>query len=322
MNMLKEIPKVNLHLHLDGSIRIKTTCELTNMDIKQVKKLMIASKCDSLDEYLTKFTLANEIMQTKENLTRIAKELVLDLKKEHVIYAEVRFAPLLHIKKGLSPKEVVDSVLRGLNDNEIKVNLILCMMRHFNFEENLKTIELARKYLNKGVVALDLAGDEALYNTSSFKELFQIIKKKDIPFTIHAGEAAGVDSILSAISFGAKRIGHGVRCIEDKRAISLIKQKGITLEVCPKSNVDTNIYKYNNHPIKKLYEEGVLVTINTDNQTVSDITLTKEYKKLIKYFNFKLEDFKKMNINAINSAFIESKEKEKYYQIINDYFNK
>ena len=320
---LKNIPKVELHLHLDGSVRLDTASKLTGKSIEEVRSLMIAKeKCHDLNEYLTKFNLANEIMQSQENLTRIAKELVEDLKKDNVIYAEVRFAPLLHTKNGLTGEKVIEAVLLGLKDEDLKVNLILCMMRQFNFEDNLKTIELASKYLDKGVVAIDLAGAEALYQTASFEKLFQIAKDKNIPFTIHAGEADGKDSILSAINFKTKRIGHGVRCIEDNETLNIIKKNNITLEVCPTSNIQTGIFEnYYDHPIKKLYDMNVLVTINVDNMTVSNIDLTQEYEKLVKIFNLNIEDLKKINLNAIDAAFLTDKEKQFYKIIINNYKN-
>ena len=320
---LKNIPKVELHLHLDGSVRLDTASMLTGKSIEEVRSLMIAKeKCHDLNEYLTKFNLANEIMQSQENLIRIAKELVEDLKNDNVIYAEVRFAPLLHTKKGLTGEKVIEAVLLGLKDEDLKVNLILCMMRQFNFEDNLKTIELASKYLDKGVVAIDLAGAEALYPTASFEKLFQIAKDKNIPFTIHAGEADGKDSILSAINFKTKRIGHGVRCIEDNETLNIIKKNNITLEVCPTSNIQTGIFEnYYDHPIKKLYDMNVLVTINVDNMTVSNIDLTQEYEKLVKIFNLNIEDLKKINLNAIDAAFLTDKEKQFYKIIINNYKN-
>ncbi len=312
MNMLREIPKVELHVHLDGSVRYETLKEFKNIS----KEDVMCNNCKNLEEYLTKFNLPIEIMQSKEMLTRVAKELVEDLKKDNVIYAEVRFAPILHTKH-LSLEEVVESVLEGLRDKDLKVNLILCMMRNSSFIENKKIIDLTYKYLNKGVVGIDLAGDEKKYKTSSFKNLFDIINDINIPFTIHAGEADGIDSILSAINFNTKRIGHGVRCIEDDKVINLIKEKNITLEICPTSNVDTNICEYINHPIRKLYDKGVLVTINTDNRTVSNITLTREYEKLSKCFDFKIDDFNKMNINAIKASFLSNDEKEKLIKMFN-----
>lgn len=317
----KLVPKVELHLHLDGSVDIKTACDLMGKSVKEVKEEMVASdKCSNLNEYLTKFSLANDIMQTKENISRVTKELITKLKDDNVIYAEVRFCPLFHLKEGLTQEEVVETVISSLKDNNIKVNLILCMMRNLSFLENKKIIELAYKYLNKGVVALDLAGSESLYKTEDFEELFKIAQSYNIPFTIHAGEADGRESILKAISFNTKRLGHGIRCIEDMDIVKLIKDKDITLEVCPTSNIQTNIYQdYQSHPIKKLYDLGVLVTINTDNRTVSNITLTEEYQKLNKTFGFNVSDFKRMNINAIKAAFLSEIEKEKYIDIIKNY---
>lgn len=323
---LKNFPKIELHVHLDGSVKLETAKELLNINGNIEDAMVAPYKCLDLNEYLTKFELPISIMQTKEELIRISKELALELLNDGVIYAEVRFAPINHIKKGLSLEEIVESVLDGFKQIPIKINLILCLMRNSCFLDNKKIIDLAFKYLNKGVCALDLAGAEALYRTSSFKELFEIIEKKEIPFTIHAGEADGVDSMNSACSFGTKRIGHGVRCIESNDTLNLIKDNNITLEICPTSNFQTNVVNsYNNHPIKYLYEKGINVTINTDNRTVSNITLTKEYEKLIETFHFSLEDIKKMNICAIQSSFLTDKEKEilknNYNKIYNDFIN-
>lgn len=324
---LKKFPKVELHLHLDGSVKIETAKELTSKATEEIKSQMIANdKCTNLNEYLTKFELPISIMQTKEELIRISEELANDLLDDGVIYAEIRFAPINHITKGLNLEEVIDSVLEGLSKVPLKTNLILCLMRSSSFSDNKKIIDSALKYLNKGVCAIDLAGAEALYKTSSFKELFQIAKRKNIPFTIHAGEADGIDSINNACLFGAKRIGHGIRCKESNDTINLIKKNNITLEICPTSNVQTNVVNsYEDHPIKYLYEKGLSITINTDNRTVSNITLTKEYEKLIETFNFSLEDIKKMNICAIQNSFLTIEEKEKlkynYEKIYKEFIN-
>lgn len=321
--MIEKLPKVELHIHLDGSIRPSTAAYLLNKSIEDVSNNMIASdKCEDLNEYLTKFDYPEKILQTKENLERVAYELALDLKKDNVIYAEIRFAPLKHIKEGLTLDSVVDSVLDGLSKVNIKTNLILCMMRNDTYSDNLKVIELASKYLNKGVGGIDLAGAEALYKTSSFKELFVMAKKYNIPFTIHSGEADGYDSILAAINFGATRIGHGIRAIEYDDLINLIIDNNILLEVCPTSNVQTNaVDKYTDHPIKKLIDKGVNVSINTDNRTVSNISLNLEYKKLQESFGFTKELFIKTNLNAIEHAFVsldeKSKLKREYLEIIN-----
>lgn len=321
--MIENIPKVELHIHLDGSIRPSTAAYLLNKSIDDVSNNMIASdKCEDLNEYLTKFDYPEKILQTKENLERVAYELALDLKKDNVIYAEIRFAPLKHIKEGLTLDSIVDSVLEGLSKVNIKTNLILCMMRNDTYDDNLKVIELASKYLNRGVVGIDLAGAEALYKTSSFEKLFDIAKKYNIPFTIHSGEADGYDSILAAINFGTTRIGHGIKAIEYDDLINLIKDNNILLEVCPTSNVQTNaVDKYTDHPIKKLIDKGVNVSINTDNRTVSNISLNLEYKKLQESFGFTKELFIKTNLNAIEHAFVSLDEKAKlkkeYLEIIN-----
>lgn len=310
--------KVELHLHLDGSIRPSTISEILNINLEEAKKLStIETKCASLKEYLTKFDIPLKIMQTKENLERVAFELAQDLQKDDVIYAEIRFAPNKHLKSGLTLDEVVTAILKGLSQVPIKTNLILCMMRGDSYEQNLKVIKLAKKYLNHGVVAIDLAGSEASYPVNLYQELFEIAQKENIPFTIHAGEADGPLSVINAINLGAKRIGHGVRAIESEKALKLIKEKNITLEVCSKSNLDTNMYeKLSNHPIKKLYDMGLLVTINTDNRTVSNTNLTKSYQDLQEVFSFTKQDFLKMNENALQSAFLNQAEIEELLALL------
>lgn len=316
--------KIELHIHLDGSLRPSTVAEILNISEEEAKeKMIVKNNNQDLTEYLTKFDLPIKVMQTKENLKRVAKELAEDLKLDDVIYAEVRFAPQKHTLKGLSLDDVITSVLEGFKSaNKIKINLILCIMRGDSFEKNKEVIELCKKYLNKGVVALDLAGDEKNYKTKNYKSLFEIANKENIPFTIHAGEADGPQSVLDAIDFGAKRIGHGIKSIEDEFVLKKIIDNNIALEVCPTSNVQTKVVNtYANHPVKKLYDKNVLVTINTDNNTVSNLTLSKEYVRLRKYFNFTDEDFLKFNINAIKASFISDIEKEKYIDILKENYD-
>lgn len=309
---MENLKKVELHLHLDGSVRPSTIASILTMDEQDVRKKVCTNKdTKDLKDYLSKFDLPISIMQTKENLIRISRELALDLKNDNVIYAEIRFAPLFHMKQGLTMDEVITSVLEGLKQVPIKTNLILCMMRGSSYEDNYKVIEAAYKFLNKGVVGIDLAGDEKNYPVNNYKDLFEIAKNKKIPFTIHAGEADDYRSIDNAIQLGAKRIGHGVRAIENNNTIKLIKENNITLEICPISNIDTKIYEsIKDHPIKKLYDENINITISTDNRTVSNTTLNDAYKILQNTFNFTKEDFIKMNQNAIQASFISDKEKE------------
>ena len=309
MNIYKDMPKILLHIHLDGSIRVATANELMGKDVGNL--LSVQENLTSLEEYLTKFKIPIQLMQNAKTIERVSFELAEDLKNDNIIYAEIRFAPLLHTEKGMLAEEVVDSVIRGIMKvKDIKINLILCMMRHMSDSENIKVIELATKY--KEVVAIDLAGDEANFKTKNFEKLFQIAKEKNVPFTIHSGEADGEESIRAAIRSGAKRLGHGVRCIENKELLEKIIEENITLEICPTSNVQTGVITdYKEHPVKKLYDAGALVTINTDNNTVSNIKLSQEYELLAETFGFDEKDFKQFNINAINASFMNEEEKKK-----------
>ncbi len=315
---LKKLPKVELHLHLDGSVRIDTAAEILGQDIDIVKSNMIApKKCTDLNEYLTKFDYPNIILQSRENLERVSYELALDLLDDGVIYAEVRFAPLKHIKEGLSIEEVINAVLLGFSKVDIKINLILCMMRDMSNSDNLKVIDIAKRYLNRGVCAIDLAGAESLFKTSSFQELFNYANSVEVPFTIHAGEADGISSIKSALDFGTLRIGHGIRLLEDTTLMNLIRDKKILLEICPTSNIQTNVVKsYENHPIKKYYDYGIRISINTDNRTVSNVTLTDEYKNLINNLGFTIQNIIDINKMAISTAFLSNDEKT---QLLNEY---
>ena len=317
--------KVELHVHLDGSVRPSTISEILNLDLNYVKKNMsVDSNNEDLSCYLTKFDLPDKAMQTKDNLKRIAKELALDLVSDDIIYAEVRFAPQKHTLNGLSLDDVILSVLEGLKSvSGIKTNVILCMMRGDSFDKNKEVIDVCKKYLGSGVVALDLAGDEKHFKTKDYKTLFDIAKEKEVPFTIHAGEADNYQSVKDAISFGAKRIGHGINIVENDDVVKEVVKNKITLEVCSTSNVQTKAVKsYADHPIKKLYEKGVLITINTDNNTVSNITLSKEYELLEKYFNFTKKDFYTFNKNAVNASFISIEEKEELLKKLKKDFEK
>ena len=308
--MFNEIKKIELHLHLDGSVRVSTVEELLNK--KDLKNQMIVdNNTHSLTEYLTKFDLPIKAMQSKENLTRVCKELIEDLDNDNVIYAEIRFAPIFHINNNLTLDELINSILDGLKSDKVKTNLILCLMRNSSYEDNKKIIDLAIKYKDQGVCAIDLAGDESKYPTSNFQELFEYARKNNIEFTIHAGEAGNINDMIDAISFNPKRIGHGIKAIEDINVINMLKEKQITLEICPTSNIQTCVVNsIELHPIKQLYNNGILITINTDNRTVSNITLSKEYELLNKHFNFNKDDFIKFNINAINSSFLSKEEKD------------
>ena len=318
-NQIEQMQKAVLHLHLDGSLRPETVYKWLkeqgkDVDLEQIKKdLMVDKDCRDLNEYLQKFNLPLEVLQTEEHIEQATYELFEDLAKQNVIYAEVRFAPQLHTQEGLEYETIVEAAIRGMEkakkEHGIDGNLILCCMRgKDNVENNLKTVTTAKKYLGKGICALDLAGAEALFPTSEFEDIFKLAKKLEIPFTIHAGEADGPQSIKKALEYGAKRIGHGVRCLEDVALVMELIQKEIPLEVCPISNLQTRATG-EAHPIEKLYRLGLKTTISPDNNTVSNTDIVEEYKWILENTSLTVEDLKQMNINAIRGAFISPQKK-------------
>ena len=309
-NEILKVPKVELHLHLDGSIPLNVLEQLSGLSHEEVYQKAVSENDKTLTEYLERFDFINSLIKTKEDLELISYSLGKELEKENVIYAEIRFAPIDYVSSNLTGEEVIESVLSGLSKCNLKTNLILCMRRGADYSYNKQTIELANKYLNKGVVAVDLVGDETTYPFTLYKELFDICKYANIPFTIHAGEVTKRD-IKDIIPY-TKRIGHGIKIYDDLELINLVKDNNILLEVCPNSNIDTkNIVDYSHHPIRKLYDSSIKVSINTDNRTVSNITLTEEYTNLINYLDFTYADLYQMNFNAIDYAFISDEEKEK-----------
>lgn len=320
LEKVQKMPKVELHLHLDGSIPVEYVKRTYNLSNEEIRLKMVANeKCRNLNDYLTCFDYPISIMQTKEELKQVTIELLKELKKQNVVYAEIRFAPQFHTSCKMTQEEVIKTVIEAKSQIDIKANFILCIMRgKDNMKANYETVELAKKYLGKGVCAVDLAGAEAIFKTKEYKEIFEYVRSLGIPFTIHAGEADGIESIKDAISFGTKRIGHGVRAIENIELVKYIKENNIYLEVCPTSNIQTCICSsYDTHPIKELIKNGVLVTINTDNMTVSNTNLANEYIKLIESNCIKYEDLKELNINSVNAAFITEDEKK---DLINKYW--
>ena len=359
LNKIKEMPKAVLHLHLDGSLRPETVYKWLkeqgkDVTLEQVQKdLMVDKNCRDLNEYLQKFDLPLEVLQTEEHIEQATYELFEDLANQNVIYAEVRFAPSLHTEQGLQYNQIVEAAIRGMNKAKEKFgidgNLILCCMRgevqlnqelldkypdkfnntcqeiveliknnqevnenileiftkgKENVMEHIKTIATAYRYSQRCICSGDLAGAEKLYPTQNHKYIFEIMKKLGVPFTIHAGEADGPESIKEAVADEAERIGHGVRCFEEPALVGEIAQKEITLEICPTSNLQTNAVKDVYKVIEELYKRGVKITINTDNNTVSNTSIVEEYKNVLENTNLKIEDLIQMNINAIRGAFI------------------
>lgn len=311
---------IELHLHLDGSLRPQTVWELAKeqkielpfQSVEEVKdKMKVPKDCKTLPEYLERFELPLLVLQQEEALERVTYELVEDLENLSVTYAEIRFAPQLSTKQGLSQAQVVEAVIRGAkrgmeDHNKIRVGLILCCMRGEElFKDNMETIEVAKQYLGDVVCAVDLAGAESLFPTELFEDIFQKAKDYEIPMTIHAGEADGAESVWKALSYGTKRIGHGVRAIEDPELIKKLVEDQITLEVCVTSNYQTKVVEsIEVHPIRKLFDAGVRVTINSDNMTVSDTNIQKEIEILKTMFGFEKEELMKMEQYAADAKFL------------------
>ena len=319
---------VELHLHLDGALSIdncRKLAALQNIDIdKDDNKLrdilMVPSDCHDLNEFLTKFEFPLTLLQTTEGIKNSLKNLQEELKEQGIIYAEIRFAPQLHTNKGLTQEEVVVAALDGLKSSNLRSNLILCCMRgNDNHDANLETVRVAKKYLGQGVCAIDLAGAEGLFPTRDFEDIFKYARELEIPFTIHAGEADGPSSVRDAIIFGAKRIGHGVRSSEDENIVKQLVDNNITLEICPTSNICTCIYeRVNDMPIKYFINNGVNITINTDDPTVCNTKLKDELIKVATAFNLNYNDIVKLQLNAVNASFASLEIKEELIRIINE----
>lgn len=311
---------IELHLHLDGALRPKTVWELAQLQqvnlpsrsIEETKEMMeVPENCKTLSEYLERFDLPLLVLQQEEAIERVAYELVEDLVKLSVEYAEIRFAPQLSTKKGLSQEQVVEAAIRGVQRGmkeypSIRVGLILCCMRGDDLVyENMETIEVAHKYLGDVICAVDLAGAESLFETDLFEDVFTKASMYKIPMTIHAGEADGPESIWKALSYGTKRIGHGIAAIQDPKLIEKLIEDQVTLEICVTSNVHTKVVEsLEAHPVRKLFDAGVRVTINSDNMTVSDTNIWKEKEIVKQAFHFKEEEWKQMEQYAKEAAFL------------------
>ncbi len=318
------MPKIDLHLHLDGSVKPKTVLSLAKRekiklpvyDERQLRGLMqIDDNCDSLTTYLSKFELVSRVLHSRYGLEQVAMETVEQAFKQNCKYIEVRFGPQLHRKKGLSLEQVIEAVINGLKKGErmygVKANAIACCLRHHSIEENKEVIEAATGFVDAGLVAVDLAGDEATYPAQLFHQVFELANKKDLPITIHAGEAAGPENIDVAVNqLGANRIGHGVRLRDNLDLLDSIHLKQIPLEMCPISNIQTKTCNgWNDYPIRDYFDRGLLVTVNTDNLTVSNTTLTKEWIVLAEKYKFTVEELHQLSLNSIQASFLSKDEK-------------
>ncbi len=323
--MINKLPKIELHCHLDGSVRVDTIIDIAKKEgIKldsykrcDIEKLVqVPNDCTSLNEYLKRFDLPNKVMQSSENIKRITFELLEDAQKENIKYIEIRFAPLLHLQKGLSIEEVIQSAIDGINQAQriydIKGNIILSCMRNMSEDDAILLIEKGRKFLNKGVVAIDLAGPEEEGFANKYKRAIELARSYGYNITIHAGEAASAQNVIDAINIlKAQRIGHGVRIKDMKDAYDLVKKTGVVLEMCPTSNIQTKaIESLNKYPLYDFYKDGIKLSINTDNRTVSNIDLSNEIKVISDEFNMSKEKYKDIYLNTIDAIFADESTKK------------
>ncbi len=307
---------IELHAHLDGAITVDIAKELANLqninlnassDNELLNMLSVPDTCNSLNDFLKCFALPLTLLQTEKAITKAVYLVLEDMKKDGVVYAELRFAPQLHTKRGLTQKSVIEAAIKGLQQSNIPANIILCCMRGDNNDkENDITVELAHKMLtnHKGVVGVDLAGAEGLYPTSNYKKLFEKANNYGIPFTIHAGEADGIDSVITAVNMGARRIGHGVRIAGNEEVIKLIADKKICLEMCPTSNQMTKaVDNMKDYPIIDFLNKGIKVTVNTDDSAIERTKLSKEFAYLERELGLTKNQEITIFNNAIESAF-------------------
>lgn len=322
--LLRKLPKVDLHLHLDGSIRESTLWEIAaEQGIKLpalsaeelVPFMKVTEECRSLLEYLEKFDFVEGFLHQKHVLERIAYELVEQTAEQNCRYIEVRFGPQLHRSAGLNCEEVIDAVLCGLRRGEEEFGVtargIAACLRHHSPHRNMEVISAAAAFKNQGLVAVDLAGPEAAFPAHLHRAVFEYAQLLDMPVTIHAGEAGGAENVYEAITrLGATRIGHGVRLREDMKVLELVHARGIVLEMCPISNYQTKAMdSWEAYPIREYFDAGLKLTINTDNLTVSDTSLAKEYGVLIEKFGFTISEIGTLILNGVDAAFLRPEEK-------------
>lgn len=320
---------IDLHLHLDGAITAEAAMELAKVqgislpvktEEEPEKLISVPEGCESLNDFLRCFELPLSLLQTKEGIRRAVRLVLEEQKREGVIYAEIRFSPQLHTRKGLSQEEVLRAALEGLQDAPIPANLILaCMRGADNQRENEENLELARRFLTKdgGVTAVDLAGAEALFPTRDYLELFRRAGEYGIPMTIHAGEADGEDSVRAALEMGAVRIGHGVRARKNPEILEEIRSKGITLEMCPTSNRYTrSIENMEDYPLLMYLEKGIRVTVNTDDPAIEGTTISREFRFLKEHFGLTAEQEQSILRNAAEAAFTSDERKHSLYKNI------
>jgi adenosine deaminase len=316
--LLHRLPKAELHVHLDGSLRPETLLELAAeygkpmpaTDPEVLRDYMHVQDARNLVEYLERFEITLSVMQTADALERIAYELAEDLAAENVRYAEIRYSPVLNARGGLPLTEAVDAPLRGLKRAErafgIRTNIIICGIRNMEPATSRDLADLTVAYKDRGVVAFDLAGAEYNYPAKKHKDAFYTVINKNMAATIHAGEAYGPESIHQALHYcRANRIGHGTRLFEDPDLMRFVNDFRIPIEICLTSNVQTKaVESFASHPVRKYYDAGIVLSLNTDNRLMSATTVTEEYWRAHEHLGFTWNELVHIALMGFESAFL------------------
>lgn len=321
----------DLHLHLDGSLSIedfKYLAKLAKIELPNdfPSCIYVPMDCKTLDEYLERFDLPLDLLQSEEAIEYLTCSLVKRLYALDYVYAEIRYAPLLHLRKGLTIDKVVEASIRGLkkgleNCRDFDANLILCCMRHADESLNLATVEAANKYRNDKICAVDLAGGETIHPSTYFKNVFDLAKKYNLNITIHAGEATGSQEIMDALDNGTMRIGHGVHLDHDNATLKNVLNHNTCFEFCPTSNLQTkSLLKYEDVPIMWFLDNKVPVTINSDNMTVSNTTAVEEMRHMMETFGFGRDIVESIYLNSIKYAFVSNEDRNKIKGIFDSKF--
>lgn len=323
--LLRRLPKAELHCHLDGSVRPETLIDLGREyrkamprdDAESLREYMRVDDARSLEDYLARFDVTLSVMQTAEALERIAYELSIDAARDGVRYIEVRYSPVLNVRDGLSLGEAVEAPLRGLEraerDGGAMARVIVCGLRHLDPQTSMELARLAVSYKHRGVVAFDLAGGELGNPASAHASAFAYAREHDLPCTCHAGEGADASYVREAVHIcGAHRIGHATRLYEDESLTQYVNDRRIALEICLTSNVQTHaVESYEAHPLRKYFDRGMNVVLNTDNRLMSGTTLTDEYLVAAKRLGFTLDELAQIALNSFSSSFLHFAEREK-----------
>jgi adenosine deaminase len=299
--------KAELHCHLDGALRPATAGELADalgLDLPRPLHLEAAQPCSSQAEYLTYFADPIAVLQTEGALERAARELAEDSAADGIEYLEVRWAPRLHLERGLAVAQVIEAVLRGLASAPLRAFAIVCAMRHDSVAENVALARTAGGYAGRGVVGFDLAGDEARWPAAPQRPAFAAARAAGLRLTCHAGEAGPPSNVEEALRLGVERIAHGVLGAREPTIVGRVRSEGVSLDVCPTANWKCNLVsRLEDHPLPELVRAGVRCTISTDSRTVAQTTLSQEFELAQRRLGMSVEELRRCNEVAFEARF-------------------